>query len=200
MATDSKVLHLSRDDAGRFLSAEEFAAAECSTPWKYERIGGKLVVMSPKSPEHDDSLELLRDMLVAYKLSHPGRIERIVSESWIRSDSENDLIPDLAVYLRGSRQSIKRPNRVPELVIEVLSPGRRAEVRGYVIKRAAYHRWAVLEYLIVDRFDRTVTVLTRTESGYAERVLDPAGSYSTPLLPGLEISNCDVFADEGAEP
>jgi len=193
MATESTVLHLSRDDAGRWLTAEEFATAEYAEPWKYERIDGRLVVMSPKSPQHDDSLETFLDMLLAYKREHKDHVEKVVPECWIRTDTKNDLIPDLAVYIRSDRSAVRRPDRIPELVIEVVSPGRRSEARDYVVKRGAYHQAGVLEYVTVDRFQQTVTVLTRAEAGFSERVLLPRDTDETPLLPGLDIPLRDVF-------
>ena len=200
MATHATVLHLSQDDAGRRLSAEEFAAAEFAGPWKYERIDGRLVVMSPKSPEHDDALEAFRDLLVVYKCEHPRIVDKVIEESWFRTKEGNDLVPDLAVYLRSERSAHARPDRVPELILEVVSPGRRSEARDYVAKRAIYHQAGVREYVIIDRFQRTATVLTHGETDFAERRLKPSDTYTTPLLPGLEVPLTEVFKSSEVEP
>jgi hypothetical protein len=41
-------LVLGPDDNGRILTDEEFAEAEFQEPWRFERVAGRLVVMSPE--------------------------------------------------------------------------------------------------------------------------------------------------------
>ena len=182
-------------DHGRAIGDDEFLAAEFEEAWRYELEGGKLIVMSPNSEEHDDATEPVRDHLVAYKLAHRDRVQKVVSEAWVRVRPGTYRIGDLAVYLVGDRAATRRPTRVPELIFEVVSPGAESEHRDYVEKRAEYHSIGVLEYVIIDPLDRRVLVLRRDPDRYDETVLSDQDQYTTPLLPGLAVPLAEVFPD-----
>jgi Uma2 family endonuclease len=193
MATHEPVLVLGPDDAGRLVSAEEFAAAEFQEPWRYERAAGRLIVMAPSGEDHVNCSEPWRDHLVVYKLAHPNIVQRVASEAWIRVDGGTDRVGDIGVYLVPHGPVGKIPDRVPEMIFEIVSPDRRSRDRDYQEKRAEYYKFGVREYVIVDRFARRVTVLTHAPGGYQERVLGAADTYTSPLLPGLAIPLAEVF-------
>ncbi len=181
------ILNLSAADAGLELSREEFAEAEFDTRYRYERHEGRLVVMPPAGHEHRVTSEPIRDRLVVYKVAHPEIIEHVFEESWTSIDDNTDRIPDIAVYLRARFAGEQIPNRIPELIFEIVSPGRANRHRDYDEKRDEYERIGVLEYVIVDRFDHEVTVLRLVDGHYHEELLKPRDTYRTTLLPGLEI-------------
>ena len=176
-------LYLTRKDDGLLLSRDEFAEAEFEESGRYERVHGRLQVMVPAGEDHVDSWEPFRDSLVAYKLQHRDLVHRVVSEAWIAIGDQIDRIADLAVYLTTGRGRI--PNRVPELVIEIVSPG--SEERDYREKRTEYEQIGVQEYVIVDHHMHRMTVLRLEQNEYVETALGPDDVYTTPLLPGLEI-------------
>jgi len=193
--TTETQLTLGPQDDGRFVSAEEFASAVFLEPWEYERVGGRLVVMSPEGEEHVDDSEPWRDALVLYKrLGRPDVVQKVVSNAWIRVNGGTDRIGDIGVYLVPDGPVPRIPDRVPDLMFEFVSPGRTARDRDYVEKREEYYRVGVREYVIIDRFDKKVTVLTHGPGGYEELVLTLADTYRSPLLPGLEIPMAEVFA------
>ena len=68
-----------------------------------------------------------------------------------------------------------------------------SEERDYITKRHEYERAGVREYVIFDRSQRQVTVLRRVRGHFRETRLGPTDSYSTPLLPGLEIALKDII-------
>jgi Uma2 family endonuclease len=193
MATQQPVLVLGPGDHGRPVSDEEYLSAEFEEPWRYELVDGRLVVMSPNSEEHDDAAEPWRDHLVAYKLAHRDRVQKVVPEAWVRVGRGRYRIGDIGVYLVSERAVLRRPGRVPELMLEVVSPGRDSGERDYVEKRAEYHAIGILEYVIIDYLARRVTVLTHAPAGYEEHVLTGTDTYTSPLLPGLAIPLADVF-------
>ena len=186
-------LVLGPEDAGRVVSAEAFTSAEFVAPWKYERVAGRMVVMAPDGKDHDDCSEPVRDHLGAYRLARPDLVERVVSEAWIRVDSGTDRVGDIGVYLVRDDAVGERPDRVPELMFEVVSPGRESRDRDSVEKRDEYHRLGVREYVIIDRFAGAVTVLTQAPGGYLGRVLGRGEVYTSPLLPGLAIPLVEVL-------
>jgi hypothetical protein len=51
MASETTILELGPDDAGMRLTAEAFAHADFQEPYTYERVQGRLVLMSPAGPE-----------------------------------------------------------------------------------------------------------------------------------------------------
>jgi Uma2 family endonuclease len=187
-------LTLGPDDDGRFVSADEFASAEFVEPWKYEREGGKLVVMSPDGQKHHDSSRPWRRCRNAYWLDHPELVEDVIVGSWVRPDAGTDRVGDIGIYLVANGPVAPIPDRIPDLMFEVVSPGKKSRERDYVKKRAEYHQLGVREYVIVDRKARRVTVLNLAPDAYEEQVLMVADTYRTPVLPGLEIPLAEVFS------
>jgi len=185
--------HFGAADDGRIVSSADFAAATYDEPWTYERVEGRLVVMSPDGWEHVGTSEPWRDELGAYKLARPDVVRRVVSQPWVRIDEGKDRIGDIGVYLSDNATQRKIPDLVPDLMFEFVSPSREDRRRDYVQKRADYFKVGVREYVIVDRFDRKVTVLTLGPNGYTERIIPVDGSYESPLLPGLAIRLAEVW-------
>lgn len=185
MATAS--LTIRPTDAGVELTREEFAEAEFTEGYRYERHAGKLVAMPPPGEIHHFTLKPFRNVLGAYEIAHPEIVEHVLQDSWVQINGDTDRIPDIAVYLRSGHEPQPLAERVPELVFEIVSPGWENRRRDYQEKRQEYERLGVLEYVIVDRYDQRVTVLQLVEGKYQEQLLKPADVYRSPLLPGLEI-------------
>jgi Uma2 family endonuclease len=187
MATIQSIFHLSPDDHGRALTAEEFAEAHYAEPWNYEREQGRLIVMPPDGLAHDRSSEPVRDYLGAFRLADPNLVEEVVSEAWVRVDDGTKRIGDIGVFLAGPRSSLSRPSRVPELMFEIVSPDRKSRERDYVKKRLEYFRLGVVEYVVIDRMRHRATVNSAGPRGYRKRVLRAGDAYTSPHLPGLAI-------------
>ncbi len=126
-------------------------------------------------------------------LAHPEIVQAVVSQAWIHIDDDNTRIADIGVYLGGRLEDLNIPDQVPDLVFEIVSKGKANRRRDYVEKRAQYEKLGVREYVIVDRFDKKVTVLTLVEGVYVEQVLGPDDVYRSPLLPGFEVRLAEVL-------
>jgi len=187
------LLPLGKADHGRPTSAEEFAAATYEEPWTYERVGGRLVVMSPEGTGHVLQSEPWRDRLGAYALAHPKVVQAVVSQAWVRIDRDNARIGDIGVYLGGEPEALNIPDQVPDLMFEFVSPSRTDRLRDYVEKRADYQKAGVREYVIVDRFEKKLTVLRLADGSYRERTLTATDAYETPLLPGFLVRLAEVL-------
>jgi Uma2 family endonuclease len=196
MATSHTILRLGQRDQGRPVSADEFANAEFDEPWRYERVGGRLVVMAPAGEDHIQISEPLRDYLGAYRLSHPEVVRRVASEAWIEIDADHDRVADIAVYLEASNQTGPIPVRVPDLSFEIVTPGRRNQHRDYVERRAEYARRGVREYVIVDRTQAHVLILTLAGREYTEQTLCRGDTYTSPHLPDLAIPLAEILPPE----
>ena len=184
-------LILGRQDEGRPVTADEFAAALFDEPWTYERVRGRLVVMSPEGKRHVRTSSPWLTRLIAYKIEHPGIVDEVVPQPWIRIDADNDRIGDLGVYLFHEGRDLDIPDQPPDLMFEIISPGSRK--RDYVEKRAEYHRAGIREYVVIDRGKQRVTVLTHDAGEYREQVLTRTDIYRSPLLPGFEVVLAEVL-------
>ena len=188
------LLQVGPDDAGIRISRQEFSEAEFVEPFKYERVRGRLVVMSPRGPEHRGVSRPFRRELGGFWATHPDLIDDVDVEGWVATSDDDDRIPDICVYLAGDSSSQVVPFRVPEMVFEFVSRSRRDQERDYIFKREEYHGIGVKEYVIVDRFKQSVLVLTWQEDDYAEQELKPSDVYESPLLPGFKMELKSAFA------
>ena len=83
---------------------------------------------------------------------------------------------------------------LPTIAIEFVSRRTRDRDRDYVEKRREYLELGILEYWIIDRFQRIMTVFRKPPAEPAEQVLKADGIYRTPLLPGFELPLADLLA------
>ena len=90
----------------------------------------------------------------------------------------------------------KHARGVPELVVEIASPGTRRRDDG--IKRHLYERAGVTEYWIVDPDVDRVRVYRRDGDRFGRAIelsREHGDQLSTPLLPGLEMPLARLFRD-----
>jgi len=121
-------------------------------------------------------------------LTHPEVIDHVFHESWTPVEEDTDRIADIAAFLKQDAPRVDRfPFWTPDMVFEIVSAGWANRRRDYQEKRTEYERLGVPEYVIVDKYDHLVTVLTLRDGRYVERRLGPEDSYSSPQLPGLSI-------------
>src|SRR4051794_33912292 len=106
-------LELGPGDAGRVLSAQEFADAILREPWRYERVSGRLVVMAPDGEDHIDTVDPWLERLFDYRATHRAIVRRVVPNAWLRVDGGTDRIGDIGVYLEGEPTGKRIPDRVP---------------------------------------------------------------------------------------
>lgn len=69
-----------------------------------------------------------------------------------------------------SRSLIRRDMPPPQLVVEIVSPGKEASDRDYRYKRSKYGAKGIPEYWIVDPIREQVMVLTLVDGFYEEAV------------------------------
>ena len=188
------MLFFGSDDAGELVTADEFAAARFEEPFQYERVRGRLVVMSPAGPEHRKVSRPIRRALGGYWERHPEFIDDVDVEGWVATSEEDDRIPDICVYLRGASSEQTVPRRVPDLIFEFVSESRADQERDYIDKRAEYFTIGVREYVIVDRFKCQALILTRQATDYAEQRLTADDCYTSTLLPGLSLALAECFS------
>ena len=195
MATAS-TLKIGPADHGRIMTLDEFLDAEETKGYLYELARGVLEVTEiPKEP-HLDLESFLMEALILHKHAHPGLIHRVGNGSTTRlwlPGLVSSRHPDVAVVLHNAPKDW-RDHRIPSLVMEIVSEGREARDRDYVAKRQEYLAYGLLEYWIVDPFERKVTVLTRRGDLWHEQIFSGDQSAEGLVLPGFSVRLPDLWA------
>ncbi len=182
--------------AGTLMMPEEFdAARDWEEGYAYELINEVLVVTPPAGIEERGPNDLLGQLLRNYRDLHPlGRsLDYTVTEHTIRT-GRNRRRADRVIWAGlGRLPDVDRDP--PTIAIEFLSPGRRARQRDYDVKRKEYEKAGIVEYWLIDRFLKKMTVFRRKGRKSTETVLGAKDVYTTPLLPGFELPLAKVFAE-----
>ncbi len=185
---------LGPNDAGRAISAEEFAAAEQVPGLRFERLEGRLVVVEPGGLDHEETVRRWRERLDAYKTEHPDIVARVKVPAAIPVNDATDRVADIGVYLAREGAPDRNAHRVPDLVFEVVQPTRRDRQREGVELKRLCHQIGVKEYVLIDRPARQVTLSTTSSEGYRERIVTLLfDTYESRLLPGLAIPLVEVM-------
>jgi Uma2 family endonuclease len=164
---------------------------------RYEIIGGKLYVSKAPGWKHQlVCIGLGGDLDRWSRASGLGVLN--VGPGIIFAD-DDDVIPDL-VWISHERLAAalwtdQKLHLAPELVIEVLSPGRSNAQRDRQAKLGLYGRRGVDEYWIVDWERRQVEVYRRSDTTLrALATLHEGDLLESPLLPGFSLPLSDLFA------
>jgi hypothetical protein len=183
-------------DHGRAMSLVDFDHAEVQEGYLYELGRGVIVVSDVPKRRHLGQVLEIRKQLGAYQLANPNRIYAICSGSECKlliSRYESERHPDLAVYktLPPEEGEDFWSTWIPELVIEVVSPG--SELRDYQEKREEYLAFGVHEYWIVDADKEEILVLRRVGGRWRERIVRSPEIYQPGVLPGFQFACEPVF-------
>jgi Uma2 family endonuclease len=170
---------------------------------RYEVIDGELYVTA--APHFEHQFALLRVTIpLGIWCESTGR-GALVDGAGLIFDLNSGVIPDL-LWVSSERlpaitvnprtgQRDGKFHAAPELVVEVLSPGRENEERDRETKLTLYSRRGVREYWIVDRFTRQVEVYRRTPAAVLELavILTAADTITSPLLPEFALPVEQIF-------
>lgn len=186
-------LQLGPRSAGNLLTPEEFDEADFEEGWRYELINGVLVVSPSPMKQERDPNEEFGYSLRRHQDDYPrgAALNATLSEEAIRS-TPNRRRSDRVIWAGLGRLPIA--DDPPTIIVESVSKGRASRKRDYETKRAEYGAIGTRDYLIVDRFARTMTVVDYGAAGAEPRVLKEVDVYRTPLLPGFEMPIARLFA------
>jgi Uma2 family endonuclease len=181
---------LGRHSNGMLMTPEEFdATTDFDELYSYELIHGVLIVSPPPGESERDPNGELEYLLRAYQSGHQAgsALDKTLSEQYVHlADSRRRA--DRVIWAGLGR--VPNPQTdVPAIVVEFVSRRHRDRVRDYEEKRREYLAIGVLEYWVIDRFRRIMTVCRdRPGPGEpAEQVLKENEVYRTPLLVGFEL-------------
>jgi Uma2 family endonuclease len=83
---------------------------------------------------------------------------------------------------------------LPTIAVEFISAGRRNRQRDYVDRRREYMKAGIREYWIIDRFERTLTVIHNRRTGQKKQVIAETQIYLSRLLPGFHVPLARLLA------
>jgi len=163
---------------------------------RHELIDGEHYVTPSPNTKHQTVSINLTVLIGSWLERHP--LGRLFHAPFDVVFSNFDVVePDL-LYLSNARATealtAQHVRGVPELVIEIGSPGTRK--RDETIKRRLYERAGVAEYWVVDPELDAIRVYRRDGDRFArvtELSANAGDSLTMPLLPGLVIQLSRVF-------
>jgi Uma2 family endonuclease len=162
---------------------------------RYELIEGELFVSRAPGLPHQLILQNLQIAFADYLRRNP--VGKVVPGAGDVFSDYDAVIPDL-VFVSNERWSEmvtnERFSAAPDLVIEIMSPGKENRDRDLLVKRQLYAKYGVAEYWIVDAENRLVQVY-RLQKQQLENVATGRNGeeITTPLLPGFQLSVSTVF-------
>ena len=172
--------------AGRFLTPQEFdAITDYVRGYRYELIKGVLIVNAIPGPAQANPNEDLGYALRDYQKNHPkgAVLDLTFPEQHIRVRRDRRQADRVIWAGLGRRPKIGKD--VPTIALEFVSAGKRNALRDYETKRQEYLDAGVIEYWIIDRFRRTMTV--HRKSAKKPIAVSEFETYETKLLPGFVL-------------
>jgi Uma2 family endonuclease len=162
---------------------------------RYELFEGEITVSRAPSLSHQRVAGNLHAILRVYLDRNP--IGEILLTPGVIFDEFNSAIPD-AVFLNNEQVnnvgSGERIHEAPELVIEIVSPGRENARRDREVKRQVYGKHGVKEYWVADP-ERHALEIYRLEKQALKlaATLTDEDEITTPVLPGFRCQARQIF-------
>jgi hypothetical protein len=131
--------------------------------------------------------ELLGHWLLAFKYTHPGGkvLDDMLPQQYVNTRTGRR-IADRLIWTGHGR--LTKPRRdLASIAVEFVSGGRHSRQGDYVEKRGEYMEAGIAEYWIIDRFQRTLTVIYNRPDGVEERAVLQNETYESPILPGFVL-------------
>jgi Uma2 family endonuclease len=186
---------LGPESAGLLMTPEEFdAIEEYDEEYRYELVKGVLVVTPIPPGEETGPNELLGHRLLTYQEMHPqgSVLDHTLPQQYVRVRRGCRIADRLIWTGLGRMPNLRRD--VATIAVEFVSGSRRDRQRDYVDKRKDYQKAGIAEYWIVDRFQRTLTVIRYLPTGVQEHVIRENETYQSPHLPGFEVPLAALLA------
>ncbi len=174
------------DDVARF-ATDEFC--------RYELIGGEIIVST--APRYIHQLLTTRIIVEFSKYLDKNPIGDVLATPGLILSEFDGVIPDLIFITHERRDEILNEadgkfHGAPEIVIEILSPGRVNARRDLQIKRELYEIFAVPEYWAVKPQQKEIEVF---EIGKEAKVYAENEQVKTSLLPNFKLKIKQLLAN-----
>jgi len=162
---------------------------------RYELFEGEIFVSRAPSLSHQRVLGNIYSLIRNYLTQNS--IGEVLLTPGVIFDDFNGSIPDAVFISHQRRREIISGERItgaPELVIEVVSPGKENERRDRVIKRQVFGRHGVKEYWIADPQNRLLEIYRlRKRTLTLVKTLMDEDELTTSVLPGFKCKANQIF-------
>jgi Uma2 family endonuclease len=164
---------------------------------RYELIDGKLYVSTQPDWRHQFAATRIAAVLDAWSAATNAGMA-VIAPGAIFSP-QDAVAPDI-VWIRTARLQVVlrddgKLHAAPDLMVEILSPGKRNQQRDRVKKLALYAKWGVLEYWIVDWRGRQIEVYRQERTELRRLGLwTEQDTAASPHLPGFTVRVGEFFA------
>ncbi|MGH9943567.1 MAG: Uma2 family endonuclease [Pyrinomonadaceae bacterium] len=162
---------------------------------RYELFDGEIIVSCAPGLPHQRILTNIIFLFSTHLARH--NIGEVIATPGVIFDDFNGVIPDVIYISHERAREVATGDRLtgaPELMIEIVSPGKENSRRDRLLKRRSYGRHGVEEYWIIDPEKRTVEIYRR--DGRTLRLVATLADdeeVTPPLLPGFRCRARQVF-------
>jgi Uma2 family endonuclease len=166
-----------------------------------ELIGGIVYMPSPLRSSHGDRHSEIQSWLTIYKGNSPGT--RVLDNSSVILGPADELQPDACLLVLPQHQGQTREvdeyiHGAPELVVELALS---SEAFDLHVKRRAYERAGVREYVVVVLRERVVSWFVREQETVVPLPAGSDGIFRSPFFGGLWLDpeallSCDTLGWE----
>ena len=162
---------------------------------RYELYDGEVEAIPSPLLIHQDAAQEIFVLLREYVRQHGGKAA--IAPIDIVFDERNVLQPDV-VFFRASRRHLLRRDQpiriVPDLVVEVLTPGTARNDRGR--KMQTFARFGVPEYWMTNPVEKTIDVWRLVAGTYELHAhAGPGGRIGSTALDQLEFEIDPIFEE-----
>lgn len=166
---------------------------------RYELIGGEIILSS--APGFIHQLLATRIVVEFSKYLERNPVGEILTTPGLIFSEYDGVIPDL-VFITHEKiaeildQKDEKFHGAPEIVIEILSPGRVNARRDLQIKRELYEIYRLPEYWVVNPFEKEIVVFRYGREGLKQAKIHKENEIiETPVLPKFKLTIKKLFAD-----
>jgi Uma2 family endonuclease len=162
---------------------------------RYEIIEGEIHVSTAPKFIHQLLISRIMQYLLDYLKQNP--VGEVLPTPGIIFGHKTGVIPDV-VYISHERLKLflidEKIQGAPELVIEILSPGKKNFERDRKTKLKLYSRYPVEEYWIVNPMRNQIEVFRSTPHGLRPvEVLNEQDNLISPIFPDFALALRDIF-------
>jgi len=162
---------------------------------RYELLEGEIYVSRAPGLTHQRVIGNIYLALRLYLETTP--IGEVLSTPGVIFDQFNGVIPDLVFISNELKDRIGTGEKIteaPELMIEIVSPGKENAERDRLVKRRVYAKHGVKEYWVADPEARTLEIYRLKHRSLAlVATLAGKDEITTPLLPGFACTVNQIF-------
>jgi Uma2 family endonuclease len=188
------VFHPSVEERSELFTNDDVVRLATDENCRYELIGGEIIVSTAPGFIHQLLSMKISEQFLDYLKKNP--IGHILTTPGLIFSEFDGVIPDLIFITHEKIDEILNEedgkfHGAPEIVIEILSPGRVNARRDLQIKRELYEIYNVPEYWVIKPQEKEIEVFRAGKSGEIFRENE---TLKTAVLPKFKLNIKKLFA------